>query len=234
MATIGRQPSGMLTMKKMTGSAATLFLKKGYSHTTTAEIAKKAGMTGSSFFRAFENKEAVLLVLVESMFSSQFDVAECDDKLMTYATEIAMQMNIAEYDESLRDLYVTAYSLPTTSEYIYRNMADKLKFLLEEFMPEATDRDFYELEIASAGITRSYMAKPCSPEFTMEQKLRRYVRCCMMLYNVPEEKIAQTIEKVLETDTAAMAERVVNAAIERFEVEFERVRAIKHASKPED
>lgn len=234
MAKIGKQPSGILTMKKMTGSAATLFLKKGYSHTTTAEIAKKAGMTGSSFFRAFENKEAVLLVLVESMFSSQFDVAECDDKLMTYATEIAMQMNIAEYDESLRDLYVTAYSLPTTSEYIYRNMADKLKFLLEEFMPEATDRDFYELEIASAGITRSYMAKPCSPEFTMEQKLRRYVRCCMMLYNVPEEKIAQTIEKVLETDTAAMAERVVNAAIERFEVEFERVRAIKHASKPED
>ena len=234
MAKIGKQPSGILTMKKMTGSAATLFLKKGYSHTTTAEIAKKAGMTGSSFFRAFENKEAVLLVLVESMFSSQFDVAECDDKLMTYATEIAMQMNIAEYDESLRDLYVTAYSLPTTSEYIYRNMADKLKFLLEEFMPEATDRDFYELEIASAGITRSYMAKPCSPEFTMEQKLRRYVRCCMMLYNVPEEKIAQTIEKVLETDTAAMAERVVNAAIERFEVEFKRVRAIKHASKPED
>ena len=42
MAKIGKQPSGILTMKKMMGSAATLFLEKGYSHTTTAEIAKKA------------------------------------------------------------------------------------------------------------------------------------------------------------------------------------------------
>lgn len=119
MAKIGKQPSGILTMKKMMGSAATLFLKKGYSHTTTAEIAKKAGMTGSSFFRAFENKEAVLLALVESMFGSQFEMAENDDPLMVYATEIAIQMNITEYGEPFRDLYVTAYSLPTTSEYIY-------------------------------------------------------------------------------------------------------------------
>lgn len=101
-------------------------------------------------------------------------------------------------------------------------------------MPEATDRDFYELDIASAGITRGYMAKPCDRDFTMEQKLRRYIRCCMVLYNVPEDRIAQVTEKVLRIDTAGMAERVINAAIERFEVEFERVRAIKHASKPED
>lgn len=234
MAKIGKQPSGILTMKKMMGSAATLFLKKGYSNTTTAEISRRAGMTGSSFFRAFENKEAVLLALVESMFSSQFDMAESDEPLMIYATEIAIQMNIAEYGESFRDLYVTAYSLPTTSEYIYKSMVDKLKFLFKEFMPEATDRDFYELEIASAGITRSYMAKPCSSDFTMEQKLRRYIRCCMMLYNVPEERINQAIEKVLDTDTAGMAEHVVNAAIERFEVEFERVRAIKRADRSEE
>ena len=169
MAKIGKQPSGILTMKKMMGSAATLFLEKGYSHTTTAEI----------------------------------------------------QMNITEYSEPFRDLYVTAYSLPTTSEYIYQNTSEKLKFIFREFMPEATDRDFYELDIASAGITRGYMAKPCDRDFTIEQKLRRYIRCCMVLYNVPE-------------DTAGMAERVINAAIERFEVEFERVRAIKHASKPED
>lgn len=234
MAKIGKQPSGILTMKKMMGSAATLFLEKGYSHTTTAEIAKKAGMTGSSFFRAFENKEAVLLALVESMFGSQFEMAENDDPLMVYATEIAIQMNITEYTEPFRDLYVTAYSLPTTSEYIYQNTSEKLKFIFREFMPEATDRDFYELDIASAGITRGYMAKPCDRDFTIEQKLRRYIRCCMVLYNVPEDRIAQVTEKVLQIDTAGMAERVINAAIERFEVEFERVRAIKHASKPED
>lgn len=230
MAKTGKQASGILTMKKMMGSAATLFLKKGYSHTTTAEISKRAGMTGSSFFRAFENKEAVLLALVESMFDSQFEMAESDEPLMVYATEIAIQMNIAEYGDAFRDLYVTAYSLPTTSEYIYKNMVDKLKFLFREFMPEATDRDFYELEIASAGITRSYMAKACDTDFTMEQKLRRYIGCCMKIYNVPEDRAEQIIEKVLKKDTEGMAERVINAAIEKFEVEFERVRSIKRVN----
>ena len=48
------------------------FLEKGYERTTTAAIAKAAGMSPSSFFAAFESKEALLLRLVEEMFKSQF------------------------------------------------------------------------------------------------------------------------------------------------------------------
>ena len=53
-----------------------LFLEGGYEKTTTANIAQAAGMAPSSFFAAFENKEALLYTLTESMFESQFDNAE--------------------------------------------------------------------------------------------------------------------------------------------------------------
>ena len=72
----GKQASGLLTQQKMLRAAVKLFLEKGYEGTTTAEIARAAGMTPSSFFRAFPSKEALLLELDKRMFSGQFALAE--------------------------------------------------------------------------------------------------------------------------------------------------------------
>ena len=55
----GKQASGLLTQQKMLRAAVKLFLKKRYEGTTTAEIARAAGMPPSSFFRAFPSKRAV-------------------------------------------------------------------------------------------------------------------------------------------------------------------------------
>ena len=120
-----------------------------------------------------------------------------------------MQLHIAELNPALRELYVTAYSLPSTSEFIYRNMTEKLPFLFGSYMPQASAQDFYELEIASAGITRGYMAKACGPNFPMEQKLRRYLGCCFTLYGVPEDRqqsvIQDTARKLID-DTIRRAD----------------------------
>ena len=72
----GKQASGLLTQQKMLRAAVKLFLEKRYEGTTTAEIARAAGMPPSSFFRAFPSKEALLLKLDKRMFSGQFTLAE--------------------------------------------------------------------------------------------------------------------------------------------------------------
>ena len=72
----GKRTSGLLTQQKMLRGAVSLFLEKGYEGTTTAEIARAAGMTPSSFFRAYPSKEALLLELVRRMFSGQFALAQ--------------------------------------------------------------------------------------------------------------------------------------------------------------
>ena len=188
----GKQASGLLTQQKMLRAAVKLFLEKRYEGTTTAEIARAAGMPPSSFFRAFPSKEALLLELDKRMFSGQFTLAEqhstAQDPVLLYAVETAIQLHIAELTEPLRELYVTAYTLPSTSAYLYRSTAKRLEGIFGDYLPDAEAKDFYEMEIASAGMMRSFMAVPCDVYFTVERKIARFLECALKLYNVPPER----------------------------------------------
>ena len=188
----GKQASGLLTQQKMLRAAVKLFLEKGYEGTTTAEIARAAGMTPSSFFRAFPSKEALLLELDKRMFSGQFALAEqhstAQDPVLLYAVETAIQLHIAELTEPLRELYVTAYTLPSTSAYLYRSTAERLEGIFGDDLPDAEAKDFYEMEIASTGMMRSFVAVPCDMYFTVERKIARFLECALKLYNVPSER----------------------------------------------
>ena len=72
----GKQSGGLLTQQKVLRAAVALFLEKGYTKTTTGEIARAAGIGQSSFFHVFPSKEALLLELVRRMFDGQFALAE--------------------------------------------------------------------------------------------------------------------------------------------------------------
>ena len=76
MSPRGKQTNGLLTQQKMLRAAVALFLKAATKKTHNGKIAKAAGMTQSSFFRAFASKEALLLELVRRMFGGQFALAE--------------------------------------------------------------------------------------------------------------------------------------------------------------
>ena len=187
------------------------------------------GMAQSSFFAAFENKEALLLVLTKQMFMAQFNLVEHlvsdSNPLMIYATETALQMHIAELTEPIREMYVMAYSLPSTSEYICKNLVDKLEAVFSRYLPNAEKKDFYELDIASSGITRSFMAKKCNMYFTMEQKLQRYLSCCFKIYEVPEVDYQPVIDQVVKMDLHTVAENIVAETIHKAEMGFQSVMA---------
>lgn len=227
MAGHGLQARGIARRNKMLKAATFLFLEQGYDKTTTTQIAKAAGMSQASFFAAFESKEAILLELTKIMFSSQFVAAAAmmptDDPLLLYALETGLQLHITELSEPLRELYVATYSLPSTSEYVYQNTTEKLIKIFAPYLPEAQEKDFYELEIASASITRGFMARPCDLYFTMERKLRRYLSCCFRIYKVPQEVYAPVIEAALRRDLKSDAEKIIAATVQRAELGFEQM-----------
>lgn len=136
----GLQSKGVLRRNRMLLAAIRLFLENGYEKTTTASIAREAGMSPASFFAAFENKEALLLQLVQTMFGGQFALAaellgKDSDPVLLYAAETTLQLQITELSEPLRELYVTAYSLPSTMEYIYASTSKKLSALFQSYLP---------------------------------------------------------------------------------------------------
>lgn len=221
----GLQPKGIARRNKMLLAAIQLFLEQGYEKTTTAQISRAAGMSPTSFFAAFENKEALLLKLTQIMFENQFEkarsFAENHEPLMVYCLETALQKNITELSESLREIYVMAYTLPSTSEYIYRSTAIQIKNIFAAYMPDAEDKDFYEMDIASGSITRGFMAKPCDMYFTLDRKLRRYLDCCLKLYNVPTEKRNSLIEAVLAVDLNSVAAKLIEEIVAKAETGLE-------------
>ena len=225
----GKQASGLLTQQKMLRAAVKLFLEKRYEGTTTAEIARAAGMPPSSFFRAFPSKEALLLELDKRMFSGQFALAEqhsaAQDPVLLYAVETAIQLHIAELTEPLRELYVTAYTLPSTSAYLYRSTAKRLEGIFGDYLPDAEAKDFYEMEIASAGMMRSFMAVPCDVYFTVERKIARFLECALKLYNVPVERRREVTAAVLQLDLNAMAAGIIRTTVQQAEKGFEAVKA---------
>lgn len=218
----GIQPSGMVTRRKILTVSMKLFLEKGYEGTTAKEVADMAGIVSGSPFFQFGNKEGVLLDLVKQMFDGQFATAgmlagEGADPLLLYALETALQLHIAEMSDPLRELYVTAYTLPRTSAYIYENMIDKIEAIFSPYLTGLEKNDFYELEIAAAGVMRGFMARHCDLYFTIERKVMRCLSCCFKLYEVPREIYMPALQQALAVDLASVARIVVDKTVRAAE-----------------
>ena len=203
-----------------------LFLEKGYEQTTLAEINEKAGVSYSSFQNIFRAKDGVLTELVEFMFKNQFTMARSatGSKLppvQVYAVETALQMTLTELNENLREIYIEAYTQKEASEYIHRETSKELYQIFGPYQPELTPRDFYDMEIGSAGIMRGYMAHPCDGELTLEKKLRLFLTMSLRAYHVPEDELEQTIRFVESLDIRAIAERVMHALFRALAMHYE-------------
>ena len=126
-----------------------------------------------------------------------------------YAVETAIQMTLTELNENLREIYIEAYTQKEASEYIQRETAKELHQIFGPYQPELAARDFYDMEIGSAGIMRGYMAHPCGEELTLEKKLRLFLTMSLRAYNVPKEETEQAIRFVEGLDIRTISERVM-------------------------
>ena len=131
--------------------------------------------------------------------------------------ETSLQLCIAELSKPLRELYVMAYTLPGTSEFIYDSMAEQLQKIFSGYMPDAKLTDFYEMDIASAGMMRAYMAKPCDKYFTIENKISRFLQSSLTLYSVPKEVQAQITDSILKMDLRSYGEQIIQRMVEMAE-----------------
>ena len=214
------------TRAQVLREAVVLFLEQGYRQTTIEQIAGRTGRTKSAVLRAYPDKEAILYALVTHMFAVQFSGAramlgEGADPLLVYGVETALQLHICEISDSLRDLYTSAYTLPTTSEYIYKSTARELMRFFGQYQPKVALSGFYELELVSAGVMRGLMARKCDMYFTIDRKIALFLRCAMKIYDVPEAEREAVIARVLAMDVAVMARGMVEKTIQAAQAGFD-------------
>lgn len=197
-------------------AAAKLFLEKGYTETTLRELSLVSGVNYGSLTFVFRNKENILSELVGFVLDGQFEFAEklvegkTDDKILFYAVETTLQLFMAESSEHIRELYSLAYSQQASSDIIYNKITLKLSEIFKDQYPDYTQGEFYEKELASAGIMRNYMTRPCGIYFTMDRKVKAFLENTFLLYELPRERIDQAIKFISQFDFKTLAQQVIN------------------------
>ena len=214
------------TKRKILTVCVRLFLEQGYKNTSVSQIVDEAGVARGSYLNLFPTKDKILLDLTETMFGGQFGMARSitDTKLppvYAYALETAIQLTLTELNENLREIYIEAYSLPDTAEYIYLHTTAELKQIFSANFPDYSESDFYEMEIGTAGLMRNYMARKCDIHFPLERKLSRFLTAAMRVYRVPEDELEQTVRFVERLDIRSIAERVMHALFQTLAMHYD-------------
>ena len=214
------------TKRKILTVCVRLFLEQGYKNTSVSQIVDEAGVARGSYLNLFPTKDKILLDLTETMFGGQFGMARSitDTKLppvYAYALETAIQLTLTELNENLREIYIEAYSLPETSEYIYLHTTAELKQIFSANFPDYSESDFYEMEIGTAGLMRSYMARKCDIHFPLERKLSRFLTAAMRVYRVPEAELEQTVRFGERLDIRSIAECVMHSLFQTLAMHYD-------------
>lgn len=220
-----RRSSGE-TKKKILTACVRLFLEQGYKNTSVSQIVDEAGVARGSYLNLFPTKDKILLDLTETMFGGQFGMARsiADSKLPSvyaYAVDTAIQLTLTELNENLREIYIEAYTAPDTAEYIYVQTTAELKEIFGGNFPDDTESDFYEMEIGTAGLMRSYMARKCDIHFPLERKLDRFLTAALRVYKVPEEEQAKVLAFIQTLDIKAIATEVMYKLFAMLEMKYD-------------
>lgn len=197
-------------------SATKLFIEKGYTNTRIKDIAEDSGVGYNEIFRMFVDKDNLLSHLVNLVIEHQFEKSveflkeQSEDKLLLYIFECVLQLYICEINDNIREMYTVSYSMPSISHKIYDYITEKLENVFHKYLPEYETKDFYELEIAAAGIMRGFIINPCNMYFTIDRKVNRFIKTLLKIFEVPKEEVEDVIKKIEKFNIKEYSKEVVD------------------------
>ena len=136
------------TETKILKAALHLFAQRGYSGTTTRDLAQSAGVAEGTLFRHFENKKAILVAVATQGW------VEILTDLLTELSEMAsykaigqvMQrrmLNLRKNSDLMRVCFMEAQFHPELREQIQTEVIGKMIDVAEAFFQTAMDRGVY-------------------------------------------------------------------------------------------
>jgi len=77
------------------------------------------------------------------------------------------------------------------------------------------------MEIGTAGLMRSYMARKCDIHFPLERKLSRFLTAAMRVYRVSEAEQAKVLAFIQSLDIKAIATEVMYKLFAMLEMKYD-------------
>jgi AcrR family transcriptional regulator len=201
-------------------AAIRLFLENGYQATKITDITNLAKVDSNAVARVFGDKETLVAELIEHVFNVQTEIVRkllgenCDDLLLDYVVESALRLYMAESTEQMREMYNMSYTCGKSSFVIYDMITRRLEGILKEYLPSYDSKDFYELEIATGGIMRSFIAVPCDRYFTLDRKIDKFIEYVLLLFRIPSQECEKVKKLAKQVDYARAVEEAKVRLIE--------------------
>ena len=227
MANIRSEQATVELHRKILTAATALFMQKGFERTTFNDIAKFSDVPRSKILYEFSSKEDILGLLVTRFLDGVMAASDAvskkltDDKMLIFIANEVLQLYMAEMNEVMRNLYLSGYSMPKTSEEVLKRRANIMHRAFGEAFECYELKDFYETEIASMGIMRAYMTVPCDMYFTIGAKAKRLVTMLLRIYKAEDEKITEAISFIETIDFATVAKEAVHSVFDELDIKMQ-------------
>lgn len=224
MANIRSETESRELYRQILTAATAMFMQKGYEKTSITDIAKMSGVPKSKILYEMKSKEDILGMLVAKFLDGVTEAANSvskkltDDEVLIFMANEVLQIYMAEMNEDMRNLYLSAYSMPKTSETVLRRRTDLLYEKFGYMFPTFAVKDFYELEIASVGIIRAYMTVKCDMYFTIEAKVERLITTMLRIYEIDNDVIDEVQEFIKKIDFESLAKKAVHDAFKELNI----------------
>ena len=185
--------------KRILMTCVKMFIEKGFNKTTMLDIIKEADVSAGTFQNIF-NKNMPLI--------------------MVYAIETSLQLAITELNENLRDIYIEAYTQDILINYINEKTTDELIKIFKSYNPYWSESKFYEVEIGTSGLMRSYMLKKCDKYFTLKNKTECFLRMAFDIFHANKKEQDEVIKKLFDIDIITQANKVMDELFRLLEMQF--------------
>ena len=200
-----------------------MFLETGYTATTVQMVCEELKISKGNFTFYFPTKEYVLTELVKMFckFQEKLIDYEADEGLssvMSICIELMTVAAACEESDAARDFFVSAFQSSMCLECFRENHVKRAKKLFGENCKGWTHERFVEAEILVQGIEyATIMSNTAS--VPLELRIAAALNQILGIYNIPDEKRKEKIDKVIAMDCRALGKRVMKEFTEYVEKE---------------
>lgn len=136
------------TKSKILQAAQKLFAHKGFSGTTTRDLAEKAGVAEGTIFRHFPNKKAILVELategwIEILTDLLTELSEMGSYKAVGQVMRRRMLNLHKNGDLMRVCFLEAQFHPDLRDRIQTEVIAKMTDVAEAFFQTAMDRGIY-------------------------------------------------------------------------------------------
>ena len=210
---MARIDKSKLTKLEIIQVATKKFIEKGFSNTSIKVISDELNMSTGNITFYFPSKEHLLAELVDMLCGFQWKMMEDEtsggkSSIMALALELVAMASMCEEDEKAKNFYISAYTSALSLEIIRRNDAKRAKELFSEYCINWTEEQFVEAETLVSGIEYATLMTT-GDSAPLNVRIAGAINTVLRIYNVPEEIIDKTLDKVLVMNYRRIGKRVL-------------------------